>query len=61
MKRSRLFILHLTLLAAASAAACSGFYIGKAATADGTHPNAAGYTVWADALLPYLKEFCGTR
>ena len=28
---------------------------------DGTHPNAAGYTVWADALLPYLKEFCGAR
>ena len=27
---------------------------------DGTHPNAAGYTVWADALLPYLKEICGT-
>ena len=26
---------------------------------DGTHPNPAGYTVWADALLPYLKEFCG--
>ena len=28
---------------------------------DGTHPNAAGYTVWADALLPYLKEICGTK
>ena len=36
MKLSKLFVLHLTLLAAASAAACSGFYIGKAATTDGT-------------------------
>ena len=26
---------------------------------DGTHPNAAGYTVWADAMLPYLKQVCG--
>ena len=27
---------------------------------DGTHPGPAGYTLWADELLPYLKEICGT-
>ena len=26
---------------------------------DGTHPGPQGYAVWADALLPYLKETCG--
>ena len=26
---------------------------------DGTHPGPAGYTLWADELLPYLKEICG--
>jgi beta-glucosidase len=26
---------------------------------DGTHPGPEGYTVWADALLPQLKEICG--
>jgi lysophospholipase L1-like esterase len=25
---------------------------------DGTHPGPEGYTVWAEAFLPYLKEFC---
>ena len=36
MNGQKLILLHLTLLAAVSAAACSGFYIGKAATTDGT-------------------------
>ena len=27
---------------------------------DGTHPGPEGYTLWADELLPYLKEICGT-
>ena len=27
---------------------------------DGTHPGPDGYTIWADELLPYLKEICGT-
>lgn len=26
---------------------------------DGTHPNAAGYTVWADAVLPLYKQILG--
>ena len=26
---------------------------------DGTHPGPEGYAVWADALLPYLKDICG--
>jgi beta-glucosidase len=26
---------------------------------DGTHPGSEGYAVWADALLPQLKEICG--
>ena len=26
---------------------------------DGTHPGPEGYKVWADALLPYLKKYCG--
>lgn len=26
---------------------------------DGTHPGPEGYTVWADAFLPQLKEICG--
>jgi len=26
---------------------------------DGTHPNAAGYAVWADAVLPLYREILG--
>ena len=27
---------------------------------DGTHPGPEGYTLWADELLPHLREICGT-
>ena len=26
---------------------------------DRVHPNAAGYKIWADAVLPYFKKICG--
>ena len=26
---------------------------------DGTHPNAAGYTVWADEVLPLYRQILG--
>lgn len=26
---------------------------------DNLHPSHAGYRVWLDAMMPYLKEFCG--
>ena len=28
---------------------------------DGTHPGPEGYAIWADALLPYLREACPDR
>ena len=26
---------------------------------DRLHPNAAGYKIWTDAVLPYFKSICG--
>lgn len=26
---------------------------------DRLHPNAAGYTIWTDVVLPHFKAICG--
>ena len=56
-------------MAAAQVFACTGMYVGRMVSADGTatkevftdfcHLTEKGYGIWREAMLPHFREVCG--